>query len=66
MRFLLGIIVGVGLTIGGAYIYDSSASGDASASASENRPMVNWDVVDQNWRRATARMRQEWDRIAAK
>ena len=26
MRFLLGIVVGIGLTIGGAYIYDSDRS----------------------------------------
>ena len=66
MRLLLGIIVGIGLTVGGAYIYDSSGSSrDASASAQETRPMVNWDVVDKTWDRATTRMRKEWDRLAA-
>ncbi len=64
MRFLLGIIVGIGLTIGGAYLYDSGTTTDAAAA--EARPMVNWDVVDTNWQRATSRMRREWDRLAAK
>jgi hypothetical protein len=65
MRFLLGIIVGIGLTIGGAYIYDSGRTTDASATTAA-RPMVNWDVVDHNWQRATSRARKEWDRLAAK
>ena len=67
MRFLSGIIVGIGLTIGGAYVYDSSRStANESSTATAARPMVNWDVVDRNWKRATSRVRQEWDRLAAK
>ena len=66
MRFLLGIIVGIGLTIGGAYLYDSHTAVDASSTTTADRPMVNWDVVDTNWQRATTRMRKEWDRLAAK
>ena len=65
MRFLLGIIVGICLTIGGAYVYDSRATADAS-STTASRPMVNWDVVGTNWQRATSRVRKEWDRLAAK
>jgi hypothetical protein len=66
MRFLLGIIVGIGLTIGGAYLLDSGRTADAASNATAARPMVNWDVVDRNWQRATSRVRQEWDRLAAK
>ena len=66
MRFLLGIIVGIGLTIGGAYLYDSMGTTDPAANATAARPMVNWDVVDRNWQRASSRVRQEWDRLAAK
>jgi hypothetical protein len=66
MRFLFGIIVGIGLTIGGAYIFDSMAVRDASAPEAAARPMVNWDVVGTNWQRATTRVRKEWDRLAAK
>ena len=65
MRFLLGIIVGIGLTIGGAYVYDSTGPRDSSTSAREQRPMVNWEVVNQNWNSAAARMRQQWDKFAA-
>ena len=65
MRFLLGIIVGIGLTIGGAYLYDGWTAPSGS-NATATRPMVNWDVVDANWGRATSRLRREWDRLAAK
>ena len=64
MRFLLGIVVGIGLTIGGAYLYDSGT--ETGASTATARPMVNWDVVDANWELATSRLRREWDRLAAK
>jgi hypothetical protein len=66
MRFLLGVIVGIGLTVSGAYLYDSWNVKDASADAAASRPMVNWEVVDKNWQRATTRLRKEWDRLAAK
>jgi hypothetical protein len=61
MRVLLGIILGVFLTVGGAYLYDSHTSSTASA----QRPMVNWDVVGNNWNRLTARARAEWNRLAS-
>jgi hypothetical protein len=66
MRFLLGVLVGVGFTVGAAYLYDSGHTADASSNASAARPMVNWDVVDRNWQWATSRVRQEWDKLAAK
>jgi hypothetical protein len=64
MRFILGVILGILLTVGGAYIYDSittravsnppaktasSAAPKAASPAAENqRPMVNWDVVSKD------------------
>jgi hypothetical protein len=66
MRLLFGIIIGIGLTVGGAYLYDSTHTGDPSSTTAASRPMVNWDVVDTNWQSATTRVRKEWDRLAAK
>jgi hypothetical protein len=66
MRFLLGIIIGIGLTIGVAYVHDNRSATEPSSSTAAARPMVNWDVVDANWQRATSRVRREWDRLAAK
>jgi len=65
MRLLLGIILGAGLTIGGAYLYDSRhALTTANATAGIQRTLVNWDVVGSKWDRLTARAHQEWTRLA--
>ena len=66
MRFVLGIVVGVILTIGFAYLSDASISPSTNASgqtALEQRPMVNWDVVDHNWRAFTESVRLGWNRL---
>jgi hypothetical protein len=38
MRFILGFIIGVVLTIGGAYVHDSLEAG-------ATKPLVNWTNV---------------------
>jgi len=60
VRVFLGIILGVLLTIGGAYIHDTQLTATARA----ERQMVKWDVVGRNWNHLTARVRQEWNRLA--
>ena len=54
MQILLGMILGVLITIGAAFVYDSSTGrathGLTMASANGNAPMVNWDVVGRNWK----------------
>lgn len=69
MRLLLGIILGVLLTIGGAYLYDSSHSAlDVAETAPGNpaaqRPMVNWDVVGVKWQHLTESAHAEWTKLA--
>jgi hypothetical protein len=67
MRVLIGIIFGVLLTVGGAYLYDSHYAVANSGNASGlQRPMVNWDVVGTKWNHLTERARAEWSRLAAK
>jgi hypothetical protein len=64
MRVLFGIILGAVLTIGGAYLYDShNALNAANAPASMQRPMVNWDIVNNNWQHLTEKARSEWNRL---
>ena len=41
MRLFFGIIFGIALTVGGAYVVDSTAGAGAAR-------MVNWDVVTKN------------------
>jgi len=65
MRTLFGIILGVLLTIGGAYIYDSHNALDAvNAPATAQKPLVNWDIVSVKWQYVSERARTEWGRIA--
>jgi hypothetical protein len=68
MRVFLGILLGVFITIAGAYIYDSMTAGPATsttqAPAGEvKKPMVNWDVVNHDWRVFTDRVRHTWNRL---
>lgn len=60
MRLLFGIILGILITVGGAYIHDASR---APSGASAERPMVNWDVVGDNMRALRARAVAEWSRL---
>ena len=57
MRLILGIILGAALTIGGAYISDSSSKG------SDARPMVNWDVVAKNTDSVVTMIKQGWAKL---
>jgi hypothetical protein len=67
MRFVLGIVVGIILTIGFAYLSDASISPSTNASgqtALEQRPMVNWDVVNRDWQNFTSGVRNAWHKLA--
>ncbi|MCI0466209.1 MAG: hypothetical protein L0Y57_04280 [Beijerinckiaceae bacterium] len=44
MRMFFGIILGVILTIGAAYIYDSVRN-TSGGEGTFDRPVVNWDVL---------------------
>jgi len=70
MRVLFGIILGVALTIGVAFIADSwetdATTNGSSSTAVEHRKMVNWDVVGENMRIARERMQETWTRISHK
>jgi hypothetical protein len=69
MRFLLGVIVGVLLTIGAAYLSDSSTartSASATQSSAEQRSMVNWDVVSRKWQSLSLGARQTWVRLTSR
>ncbi len=64
MRVLFGMILGAALTVGGAYLYDSShAMEAANAPAAVQRPMVNWDIVNTNWQHLTEKAKVEWNRL---
>ena len=70
MRVLFGIILGVALTVGAAFIADSwgtdGSTTGSSSTAVEHRKMVNWDVVGENMRIARERMQETWNKISHK
>ena len=50
MPALFGFILGVFVTIAGAYLYDSSTGRAVNGlSATATAPMVNWNVVTDDW-----------------
>jgi hypothetical protein len=68
MRVFLGLILGVVLTISGAYVLDSyntAPAVTAPPSAEVQRPMVNWDVVGHNWQAFKSRVQDEWTRLSS-
>jgi hypothetical protein len=71
MRMLFGIVVGVMLTVGVAFIADTTATGPGATTGSgsatvDRRKMVNWDVVGDNVRIARERANEVWARISHK
>ena len=69
MRFVLGIVVGIILTVGFAYLSDASISPSTNGSgqtALEQRPMVNWDVVSVNWQGWSLHVRNTLNKLATR
>lgn len=69
MRLLLGMIVGAFLTVGAAYLYDSQISPTTTGTAGNvavSRPMVNWEVVGENWQFVRKRARDAWSDLSHK
>lgn len=71
MRVLSGMILGVILTIGAAFISDSwtnspATSGGLEPGMMEHRAMVNWDVVGDNLRIVGERARGAWNKLSHK
>lgn len=56
MRLFFGIILGIALTVGGAYVADQMAGTGAAR-------MVNWDVVSKNAENVTTFVRDAWKKI---
>jgi hypothetical protein len=60
MRLILGMILGAALTVGGAYVVDTSKA----PGAAEQR-MVNWDVVGRNVDTLSTMIKQGWSRLTS-
>jgi hypothetical protein len=56
MRYIIGFIVGVVITIGGAWVYDTAGAGTAS-------PLVNWKTANDVVRTAVDDVKSQFDRL---
>jgi len=59
MRMLLGIIIGVLLTVGGTYVHDLTIEPADSAT----RGIVNWNVADRTLHELATSTRESWVRL---
>jgi hypothetical protein len=58
MRLIFGMILGAALTVGSAYVVDTS-----KAPGAEQQRMVNWDVVSRNVDTLTTMIKQGWSKL---
>ena len=68
MRVFLGMILGAILTIVGAFSYDvlsgkTISTDSTTMAANDERPMVNWDVVNKNWQNLETNLREMGQRV---
>jgi hypothetical protein len=70
MRLFLGMILGAVLTAGAAFLHDTWSANPTtdgtSTVAVQSRPMVNWDVVNENWQTVSRRARDAWTALSQK
>jgi hypothetical protein len=70
MPVLLGFILGVAVTILGVYEYDATTgrvgNGLPATAAGDKAPMVNWDVVNEDWHNFQAGVRSTTDGLERK
>jgi hypothetical protein len=66
MRLFLGIVLGAALTVGTAFIYDTTTPAGAGATSVDPRPMVNWDVVGRHLQELKTQVREQWVRLTAR
>jgi hypothetical protein len=62
MRLVFGMFLGVLLTLGVAYIHDTQV-GPPAPSALEQKTMMNWHVVGENWRALSGRISEQFAKL---
>jgi hypothetical protein len=62
MRMFFGIILGIVLTIGAAYVSDSIRD-TSGAEGTAERPVVNWDVVNHGLKALSSTVQGGWARL---
>jgi hypothetical protein len=62
------MLLGALLLLAGAYYHDSMRTSTVASgpTATDNRPMVNWDVVEANWNSFKVRVQEGWADLRAR
>ena len=72
MRLILGILIGIAITIGAAYVHDMNLAsaapgggdaGQTAANPAAGRQVVNWDVLSAITRDGTDWVRAQWNKL---
>lgn len=61
MRLIQGIVLGIALTVGAAFLHDNIVPPDPAAPLLEKQQIVNWDVLGRLVDRQVAFARRLWD-----
>ncbi len=61
MRLIQGIIIGIAITIGAAFVHDSMVPSKSAAPALEQQQIINWDVLGRLVNDQMSRARQLWN-----
>lgn len=61
MRLIQGIILGIVITIGAAYLHDTLVPANPAAPLLEKQQIVNWDVLGKLANDQVAHAKQLWN-----
>jgi hypothetical protein len=61
MRFILGVIIGIALTVGAAAYHDNNLPPTPQTAA--DRPIVNWDALNAVTKGYTDAATRWWDQL---
>jgi hypothetical protein len=57
MRSIIAFLLGIAVTIGAAYVHDTTTAGPAV------KPVVNWDQLGNVTRDAVDALRAQWNKL---
>jgi hypothetical protein len=63
MRLLFGIILGIVITLGAAFLHDNNVPPDPPSATTGERQIVNWDILGDVARDQAAGIRRLWNRL---
>lgn len=66
MRTFFGIILGIALTVGAAFLHDNNVAADPADPVLTNRQIVNWEVLGAVVHQMTDTISGLWDRVTGK